>query len=337
MTPHVLRPARVVPRASIALVLLCTGFCWQQARGNDPEAIAWRDNYDLALNEARAQNRLLWVQFTGPWCPNCVRMEHDSFPHPAIVHYGRESFVPLKLRSDVNGQLVQGFNLSALPATVIVAPNRDVVALHQGYLGPDDLVAFLRDSLTRQPRPGEAGGSSAEDNGTSPAGRAGAIDRSKERLALAGYCPVSLVCDRKLVVGKAEYKVCHEGRCYRFASAELSARFRKEPQRFVPANDGCCPVTRVQQGVARTGDPKWGVLCAGRLFLCATEEDRRAFLEDPQSYAVVGVAESGYCVHCIRESGVLVPGDPQHEVAREGLRYWFPDATHRDAFLASLN
>ena len=90
---------------------------------------------------ARTGNRLLWIQFTGPWCPNCTRMERDSFPHPAIVEHSQRSFLPLKLRSDLNEQLVAAFNLTAIPATIIVAPNRDVIGFHQGYLGPDDLDA----------------------------------------------------------------------------------------------------------------------------------------------------------------------------------------------------
>ncbi len=46
-----------------------------------------------AMEDARAANRLLWIQFTGPWCPNCTRMERDSFPHPAIVEHSQRSYV----------------------------------------------------------------------------------------------------------------------------------------------------------------------------------------------------------------------------------------------------
>ena len=97
------------------------------------------------------RNRFLWIQFTGPWCPNCTRMERDSFLHPAIIQHARQSFVPLKLRSDVHEQLALSFNLSGLPATIIVAPNREIIAIHQGYLGPAEFDAFLRDCLARRP------------------------------------------------------------------------------------------------------------------------------------------------------------------------------------------
>ena len=102
MNPHVTRPdsGRSTPLrlrwAHSARAVPC-----HLARGDEPPSIDWRDDYAGALEDARAANRLLWIQFTGPWCPNCTRMERDSFPHPAIVEHSQRSFVPLKLRSDL--------------------------------------------------------------------------------------------------------------------------------------------------------------------------------------------------------------------------------------------
>ncbi len=84
-------------------------------------------------------DRLVWIQFTGPWCPNCMRMERDSFPDADVIDHSQRSFVPLKLRSDVHERLALDFNLSGLPATVLIAPTREVIAIRQGYLGPDEL------------------------------------------------------------------------------------------------------------------------------------------------------------------------------------------------------
>ena len=56
--------------------------------------------------------------------------------------------MPVKLRSDVHEQLALSFNLSALPATIIVAPNREVVAIHQGYLGPAEFDSFFAIALS---------------------------------------------------------------------------------------------------------------------------------------------------------------------------------------------
>jgi YHS domain-containing protein len=331
------RHRRVASGVSIVVAILCAGDRIGTVRALEPEAIAWRDDYGRALEEARLANRLLWIQFTGPWCPNCTRMERDSFPDPAVVQHARDSFVPVKLRSDVHEQLALGFNLSGLPATIIVTPGREIIASHQGYLGPDEIDAFLRESLSRtDKKPGDsetAAETSAADDSTEPEPPRPTND---EPLALLGYCPVSLVRDRKLVRGETEYAVRHSGRIYRFASLDSSDLFRQEPDRYVPVKDGACPVNQMDRGKARTGEPRWGVIYKNHLFVCATEENRRRFLRNPDHYAMVDVAEQGFCAHCIRESGLLVRGDASHEVIHLSWRYWFPDDGHRQAFLSSL-
>ena len=133
---------------SIAAGVVCAAMIAGSAQATEPTPISWRDDYGGALEEARSTNRLVWIQFTGPWCPNCLRMERDSFPDADVIEHAQRSYVPLKLRSDVHEQLALGFNLSGLPATVLVAPNREIVAIHQGYLGPDELEQVLSEGLS---------------------------------------------------------------------------------------------------------------------------------------------------------------------------------------------
>ena len=332
-----LREGRAAPGLSFALAIFCAGYGGHATLAADPDSIVWRDEYDAALDEAKAANRLLWIQFTGPWCPNCTRMERDSFPDPAIVQHARDSFVPLKLRSDVHEQLAISFNLSALPATIIVTPTREVLAVHQGYLGPAEFDGFLRESLSM--RPGKPADRSAlPERSATPARSAheSVQPANEEQLALRGFCAVSLIRDRKLVPGQSRYSVEHDGRTYRFASQAMSDLFRSEPNAYAPANNGSCPVTQLERGKAVPGDPRWGILYKSHLFLFASAEDRRRFGKEPDRYSMVDVALQGFCMHCIRESGRFVRGDPGHELARGGRRFWFPDASHRDAFLASL-
>jgi YHS domain-containing protein len=315
---------------SIAAVILCASMIPSLVRATEPTPISWREDYGGALEEAKATNRLVWIQFTGPWCPNCMRMERDSFPDADVIDHAQRSFVPLKLRSDVHEQLALGFNLSGLPATVLVAPTREIVAVRQGYLGPDELEQLLSQGLAAW-RDREATAKAASET------KNGAASRPKDevRLALSGYCPVSLIANRRLVHGQGEHTVQHEGHVYRFASADLSTQFRKDPERFIPVNRGNCPVTQVDDGAAKPGDPRWGVLYQGRLFVFTSDEARRRFLGDPQRYAMVDVAEQGFCPHCLGETGLLVRGDPKYSITREGRRYWFPDSTHLSAFLAA--
>jgi len=290
MTLHRVRPARVAAAISFALPALFFGLNNKPARGDEPAAIAWQYDYGASLEQARSSNRYLWIHFTGPWCPNCTRMERDSFSHPSIVEQSQRSFLPLKLRSDENEQLVAAFGLTAIPATIIVAPNRDVIGFHQGYLGPDDLLALLNDCLARHPlAPAERAKTGAKESQPREQHPEGAKPEIKSELALNGYCTVSLIDDRKLVKGQAEHAVAHQGRTYRFGSLTASERFRQDPARYLPWNDGACPVTQLEERLSKPGDPRWGVLYAGRLYVCASEQNRRRFMENPARY----VAEEG--------------------------------------------
>jgi YHS domain-containing protein/thiol-disulfide isomerase/thioredoxin len=316
---------------SITAVISCASIILGTARATEPVPISWRNDYGGALEEARTSNRLVWIQFTGPWCPNCMRMERDSFPDADVIDHSQRSFVPLKLRSDVHEQLALAFNLSGLPATVLVTPTREIIAVRQGYLGPDELDGLLSEGLTTwRSREALAKADKNKSNASAPPS-----PKEEPKPALAGYCPVSLVGDRKLVAGKAEHSVRHAGQTYRFASAAMSDRFRKDPERFIPANDGDCPVTELDRGAPKAGNPRWGVLYQGRLYLCASDDARRRFLGAPERYAMVDVAEQGFCAHCITQTGLLVRGDPKVAITRDGVRYWFPDTAHRDAFLAA--
>jgi YHS domain-containing protein len=328
-------------RAGVSALLLVALLFLDAARASagDAETITWRSDYEQALAEARSRNQLLWIQFTGPWCPNCKRMEDESFPHPLIREHARRSFVPVKLRSDMNQDLALSFDLSGLPATVVIAPSREVLAVRQGFLGPEELDDLLRQSLLRHSSRSEPGSKLATRGDRPEPGERTPVQvgrsKTEDELALSGYCPVSLVSDKRLVQGQSAYTVSHEGRLYRFASMITFNVFRRDPERFVPVNGGNCPVAQIDRDQQQPGDPRYGALYQDRLFLCASDVNRRKFLHDPARYAVVDVAERGNCPHCLAESGALVRGDPRFDLTQSGRRYWFPDASHRDAFLSA--
>jgi thioredoxin-like negative regulator of GroEL len=117
-----------------------------------PDAIPWRTDLRRAETEARAQGRLLWIQFTGSWCPNCARLERESFVHPQIVGHARNDFVPVKLATDQHEDLVDQFGLTGIPATILVNPAGEVVARHEGYVSAVAFQGFLERALARSSR-----------------------------------------------------------------------------------------------------------------------------------------------------------------------------------------
>ncbi|WP_337174388.1 thioredoxin family protein [Paludisphaera sp.] len=313
-------PQRPLMRIAMFLAAATAGI--PSARGEDaPAAPVWREDYGAALEEARATGRLLWIQFTGPWCPNCVRMEHDSLASPAVVARANSGFIPVRLQADVHQELALSFDVTGLPASVIVGPDRDVMAVHEGYLGPEELDGLL-------------GRAMAAHETRLASGFVGPPRPSGRRAELGGFCPVSLVADGVLAAGRDEHAAEYGGRVYRLADAAALDAFRRDPERFVPANDGRCPVERLDADREADGDLRFAALYRERLYLCSSEGDRERFMADPDRYAAVGVEAGGVCPHCLAERGEAVPGDPRYCLVVGGRRFWFPDESHRGAFLA---
>ena len=236
-------------------------------------SVGWREDLATAQAEARERDLPLWVQFTGPWCINCRRMDRDTFHHSKIIEQSRDNFIPIKLRSDVHEQLALSLGLSALPATVIVRPSGEVILSMEGYANPDELDGFLLQSLTRDGRSTKAERLARARNYVEP------------KLALAGYCPVSLVAEKKLEAGKEPVSVVHDGRVYRFADESKRRDFVTSPERFVPRHAGLDPVSQVDQAELKPGDPRYGMIYRGQLFLFVGEASRKAFTTNPQRYA----------------------------------------------------
>jgi YHS domain-containing protein/thioredoxin-related protein len=301
------RASRVRPLLVLSLTLAASGVA---DAGSAP--IPWRTQYEAARAEAVARDRPLWLQFTGPWCLFCRRMERETFTRPEVVALSRDDFIPVKIHSDEREDLVEQFGITGLPAALILGPDGRVISRQEGYADAGEFLGFL--FAARPPvRP----------------------EPEQSEIALAGYDPVSLVNGNGLTSGHESLTVRHDGLEYRFADEADREAFLRDPERFQPCNRGRCVVNLVDRGVTVVGDARYGVYYRGRLYLCADEASRQRFAADPARYADADVADAGQCPHCRTLAGRLVEGLPQFSFIHQGRRYLFSDRFHLEAFRAS--
>jgi thiol:disulfide interchange protein len=113
--------------------------------------LSWKTDLNLALEEAKQQQRPIFVDFTGYTCTNCRWMEANIFPLPAI-HSGLEKFVRLQLFTDGEGKQFEEnqkyqkdrFGTVALPFYAILDPQGNALATFPGMTRkPDEFLQFL--------------------------------------------------------------------------------------------------------------------------------------------------------------------------------------------------
>ena len=110
---------------------------------------------------AKAENRAIFINFTGANCTNCRQMEHDVFPLPDVTAE-LANFIPLELYTDRQSKddlTNQQFQLQLTGAVtlplyaVITADGHLIKKFDQGYTrNPAEFVAFLKDAQTTASR-----------------------------------------------------------------------------------------------------------------------------------------------------------------------------------------
>ena len=108
-----------------------------------PSAIAWRTDFDAALAEAKLTNKPLLVDFSADWCPPCVAMKHDVWPHPQVAAAVNSAVVPLLVDADRDAVLGPRYQVSAIPTVLLIDAGGRVIKRHDGYLPRSGVLRFL--------------------------------------------------------------------------------------------------------------------------------------------------------------------------------------------------
>jgi thiol:disulfide interchange protein DsbD len=111
-----------------------------------------KNQYKEALATARAENKLVFINFTGYACTNCHWMKANMFPRPEITGLLKD-FVLVDLYTDgtdapseQNQQLEEKrFGTVAIPFYAIVDPDERTIATFPGLTrNASEFVTFLK-------------------------------------------------------------------------------------------------------------------------------------------------------------------------------------------------
>ncbi|HLK49358.1 MAG TPA: cytochrome c biogenesis protein CcdA [Bryobacteraceae bacterium] len=115
--------------------------------------LVWKKNdYRAALDEARRDGKLVFINFTGIACANCHWMESNMFPRPEIAG-ALKDFVLVELFTDTDDKAADEnqklelakFNTIASPFYAIVDPDEKVIATFPGRTtNPQEYLTFLK-------------------------------------------------------------------------------------------------------------------------------------------------------------------------------------------------
>lgn len=105
----------------------------------------WND-YELAMDKARAGNTYVLVDFWAVWCKECKEMDRKGFQNPEVIRM-LDGIVLLKVDVDKVPQLKGQFHVKGMPTIVIVDAEGEEVARAVGYQTAEQLKQLLQEVL----------------------------------------------------------------------------------------------------------------------------------------------------------------------------------------------
>jgi thiol-disulfide isomerase/thioredoxin/YHS domain-containing protein len=297
------------------LIAACCGdFVRGQSVASRPERTvrepAWHSNFEQALAEAQRLGRPLLVHFYSEWCGPCRRMDRDILRQADVAAKLGRRFVAVKVDADIHPELVERFDVRALPTDVIITADGQVLDAAEGFRERPAFLAGLDRAIIRfdlavagstsvgtqpvsiefsdEPVTSMPAEPSVRGNASQPP--AAGTDRSvtgrspRTIVGLDGYSPVSLWQWREWRKGRRDFAVEHQGVTYFLATVHEAEEFREAPERFVPQLLGCDPVVLFETDRALPGSTRYGAYYDGQLYLFVGKETRSRFKESPTRY-----------------------------------------------------
>jgi thioredoxin-related protein len=118
----------------------------------------WLHDYGKAQEEAKANHKLLLLNFTGSdWCGWCIKFDKDVLSQPKFKDFAHENLVLVELdfprrksqpveEKKQNVQLAQQYEVLGFPTIVVLNSNGQKVWQFDGYFsgGPDAFIEQLQ-------------------------------------------------------------------------------------------------------------------------------------------------------------------------------------------------
>ncbi len=127
---------------------------WEKAKQQTAQTAqqeVWLESYEEAVKLAKAQNKTLFIDFTGVTCVNCRLMERNVFPKPEVKGE-LNNYILVRLYTDRDSpqdEKNKAFqekltNSVALPTYVAISPDNRVLGVRQGLQEEKKFVEFLK-------------------------------------------------------------------------------------------------------------------------------------------------------------------------------------------------
>ncbi len=95
--------------------------------------IKWHNDLKAAYRVARTQDKPLLIVFSGVKCTYCHKLLRETLGEKGMVAFVEQQFVPVLLDYDKDNQVAKVLEIDALPCTIVLSPQADLLLQTNGF------------------------------------------------------------------------------------------------------------------------------------------------------------------------------------------------------------
>jgi thiol:disulfide interchange protein len=109
-------------------------------------------NFAKALQEAKKQKKLIFIDAYTTWCGPCRMLKQNTFTDKAVGDFFNKNFINIALDME-NGDgiaVAAKYQIAAYPTLLIINADQTSTSVTEGYMPPAQLLEFGKSVLAQQ-------------------------------------------------------------------------------------------------------------------------------------------------------------------------------------------
>ncbi|MCX6204641.1 MAG: thioredoxin family protein [Bacteroidetes bacterium] len=139
----------------IAIILFVVGYAYNNPnvdfKSDKTEGILfYRGNWNEALQLAKKENKLIFLDIYATWCGPCKKLKKNSFSNIEVGKFYNSNFINVSLDGEQGegAMLASQYRIPGYPSLLFIDATGKIVESTGGYLNPKELLK-LGKSITK--------------------------------------------------------------------------------------------------------------------------------------------------------------------------------------------
>lgn len=110
---------------------------------NESTSLNWHDDLNSALDEAKKNNKPIFIDFYTTWCTYCKQLDETTLSDPLVQEKLSKNYVVAKIDADKYPDIASNYKIYGYPTLLVLDSNGGEIKRIEGYVDSNYLLNEL--------------------------------------------------------------------------------------------------------------------------------------------------------------------------------------------------